>query len=83
MIGLVVVTHGNLATEMISALEHVVGPQPEVASRKNVLQIGCIGGWGGDNAGGNAHEQQCAGMILAVVLSRGWGPGHGSGRRRL
>ena len=32
MIGLVVVTHGNLATEMISALEHVVGPQPEVAS---------------------------------------------------
>lgn len=32
MIGLVVVTHGNLATEMISALEHVVGPQPEVAA---------------------------------------------------
>ena len=32
MIGLVVVTHGNLATEMISALEHVVGPQPDVAA---------------------------------------------------
>jgi PTS system mannose-specific IIA component len=31
MIGLVVVTHGNLATEMIAALEHVVGPQPDVA----------------------------------------------------
>ena len=32
MIGLVVVTHGNLATEMISALEHVVGPQANVAA---------------------------------------------------
>jgi len=32
MIGLVVVTHGNLATEMIAALEHVVGPQPDVAA---------------------------------------------------
>ena len=27
MIGLVLVTHGRLAEEMISALEHVVGPQ--------------------------------------------------------
>ena len=32
MIGLVVVTHGKLATEMIAALEHVVGPQPNVAA---------------------------------------------------
>jgi mannose PTS system EIIA component len=30
MIGLVLVTHGNLAQEFISALEHVVGPQPRV-----------------------------------------------------
>ena len=28
MIGMVLVTHGRLAEELISALEHVVGPQP-------------------------------------------------------
>ena len=27
MIGMVLVTHGNLATELVAALEHVVGPQ--------------------------------------------------------
>jgi PTS system mannose-specific IIA component len=32
MIGLVLVTHGNLATEFRSALEHVVGPQNQVAT---------------------------------------------------
>ena len=32
MIGLVLVTHGRLAAEFISALEHVVGPQRNVAS---------------------------------------------------
>ncbi len=32
MIGLVLVTHGRLAEEMISALEHVVGPQSNIAS---------------------------------------------------
>jgi PTS system mannose-specific IIA component len=31
MIGLVLVTHGRLAVELISALEHVVGPQDAVA----------------------------------------------------
>ena len=36
MIGLVLVTHGKLAQEFISAMEHVVGPQ------KNVLSV-CIG----------------------------------------
>ena len=30
MIGMVLVTHGRLAEELISALEHVVGPQPNV-----------------------------------------------------
>ena len=30
MIGLVVVTHGKLAVELIAALEHVVGPQSAV-----------------------------------------------------
>ncbi|MBT6093594.1 MAG: PTS sugar transporter subunit IIA [Rhodospirillaceae bacterium] len=32
MIGMVLVTHGRLADELISALEHVVGPQEYVAS---------------------------------------------------
>ncbi len=30
MIGIVLVTHGNLGREFIAALEHVVGPQPQV-----------------------------------------------------
>ena len=36
MIGLVLVTHGRLAREFVQAMEHVVGPQ------KNVAEI-CIG----------------------------------------
>jgi PTS system mannose-specific IIA component len=36
MIGLVLVTHGRLAEEMIAALEHVVGPQ------RNIRAV-CIG----------------------------------------
>ena len=32
MIGLVLVTHGRLAVEFRSALEHVVGPQSQIAS---------------------------------------------------
>ncbi|MGO4737645.1 PTS sugar transporter subunit IIA [Bosea sp. 2KB_26] len=32
MIGLVLVTHGHLATEFRSALEHVVGPQQSLAT---------------------------------------------------
>lgn len=32
MIGLVVVTHGRLADEFIAAMEHVVGPQEQVAA---------------------------------------------------
>lgn len=32
MIGLVLVTHGKLAREFIAAMEHVVGPQKNVAS---------------------------------------------------
>jgi len=32
MIGMVLVTHGRLAEELIAALEHVVGPQPGVAA---------------------------------------------------
>ena len=30
MIGLVLVTHGRLATEFITAMEHVVGPQEAI-----------------------------------------------------
>lgn len=32
MIGIVLVTHGRLAAEFLAALEHVVGPQPQVAA---------------------------------------------------
>jgi len=32
MIGMVLVTHGRLATELIAALEHVVGPQDDIAA---------------------------------------------------
>ena len=32
MIGLVLVTHGRLAEELLSALEHVVGPQTNVTA---------------------------------------------------
>lgn len=32
MIGLVLVTHGRLASEFIVAMEHVVGPQQQVAA---------------------------------------------------
>jgi mannose PTS system EIIA component len=32
MIGLVLVTHGRLAIEFVTAMEHVVGPQPAVVA---------------------------------------------------
>ncbi|HMT43266.1 MAG TPA: PTS sugar transporter subunit IIA [Chakrabartia sp.] len=32
MIGLVLVTHGELATEFVTAMEHVVGPQDKVSA---------------------------------------------------
>ena len=32
MIGMVLVTHGRLADELVAALEHVVGPQEHVAT---------------------------------------------------
>ncbi len=32
LIGLVLVTHGRLALELVAAMEHVVGPQPQVAT---------------------------------------------------
>ena len=36
MIGLILVTHGKLASEFLVALEHVVGPQKNVATIKTV-----------------------------------------------
>ena len=32
MIGMVLVTHGHLAAELVSALEHVVGPQSAISA---------------------------------------------------
>ena len=32
MIGMVLVTHGRLAAEFVEALEHVVGPQAQIAA---------------------------------------------------
>ncbi|MEE9434173.1 MAG: PTS sugar transporter subunit IIA [Sphingorhabdus sp.] len=32
MIGMILVTHGKLAEEFVTAMEHVVGPQKQVAS---------------------------------------------------
>ncbi|MBC7985864.1 MAG: PTS sugar transporter subunit IIA [Sphingomonadaceae bacterium] len=32
MIGLVLVTHGRLAEEFVTAMEHVVGPQPRIGT---------------------------------------------------
>lgn len=32
MIGMILVTHGRLAAEFIAALEHVVGPQTQIAA---------------------------------------------------
>ena len=32
MIGMVLVTHGRLALELVAALEHVVGPQSQITS---------------------------------------------------
>lgn len=31
MIGIVIVTHGNLASEFIAVMEHIVGPQKQIA----------------------------------------------------
>ena len=32
MIGIVLVTHGRLAEELVSTLEHIVGPQEQIAT---------------------------------------------------
>jgi PTS system mannose-specific IIA component len=55
LIGLVLVTHGRLAQELVAAMEHVVGPQPQVVSV-------CIGPE--DNM-----EQRRADIVRAVETS--------------
>lgn len=52
MIGLVLVTHGRLALELRSAMEHVVGPQPQMVTV-------CIGP-------DDALESCCTDMRVAV-----------------
>ena len=32
MIGVVLVTHGNLATELVKVMEHIVGPQDQLTT---------------------------------------------------
>ena len=39
MIGLVLVTHGNLAKEFISVMEHIVGPHTSVFIPANVPHL--------------------------------------------
>ena len=31
MIGIIIVTHGNLALELRNAMEHIIGPQKKIA----------------------------------------------------
>jgi hypothetical protein len=40
MIGMVLVTHGRLATEFRAALEHVVGPQAQLETIASGFAIG-------------------------------------------
>ncbi|WP_306890731.1 PTS sugar transporter subunit IIA [Ancylobacter amanitiformis] len=60
MIGLVLVTHGHLASEFRAALEHVMGPQSQIESitigpdddieqrRKDIVEaVGVVNGGGG------------------------------------
>ena len=60
MIGLVLVTHGALATEFVTAMEHVVGPQVAVATI-------CIGA--DDDM--EARRADIASAIEAVDAGRG------------
>jgi len=60
MIGLILVTHGKLASEFLVALEHVVGPQ------KNVATI-CIG----PHDDMEAHRNEIAAAIKTVDTGKG------------
>lgn len=70
MIGLVLVTHGSLATEFVVAMEHVVGPQQQIETI-------CIGPEDdmemrrADIAGAVARVNDGAGVILLTDLFGG------------
>jgi PTS system mannose-specific IIA component len=70
MIGLVLVTHGALATEFVVAMEHVVGPQQQIETI-------CIGPEDdmemrrADIAGAVARVNDGAGVILLTDLFGG------------
>jgi len=60
MIGIVIVTHGRLAEEFLSAVEHVVGPQTHVATV-------CIG----PQDDMEARRNEITAAIKSVDLGRG------------
>ena len=60
MIGLVLVTHGGLASEFVTAMEHVVGPQERVAPI-------CIG----PDDDMEARREDIANAIAAVDRGKG------------
>ena len=60
MIGIVIVTHGRLAVELLSAVQHIVGPQTHV---KTV----CIG----PNDDIEERRNDIAAAIKAVDLGKG------------
>ncbi len=60
LLGLVLVTHGRLAIEMVTAMEHVVGPQRAIASV-------CIGA--NDNM--EMRRQEIADAVARVDEGRG------------
>ena len=60
MIGIVIVTHGRLAEEFLSAVEHVVGPQTHVATV-------CIG----PHDDMEARRDEITAAIKSVDLGRG------------
>jgi PTS system mannose-specific IIA component len=70
MIGLVLVTHGRLATEFVTAMEHVVGPQNQIVPI-------CIGpeddmeGRRGDIAAAIAEVNTGKGVIVLTDLFGG------------
>src|SRR6516164_7388897 len=60
MIGIVIVTHGRLAVELLAAVRHIVGPQSHV-------ETVCIG----PNDEGEERQSEISASIKAVDLGRG------------
>lgn len=60
MIGIVLVTHGNLADEFLSAMQHVVGPQSQI-------ETACIG----PNDDMNERREDILNKVNAVDTGEG------------